>query len=110
MERLGCEVVDAIIKAPLDQLRVHLSEGMNISVMFGMKIKIKESDYLQQWKREKFTVMNSFICLLSIRVCSSRCSDELSLFTDSGQRKETCVAVTDKAKKGRETHPSILTL
>lgn len=35
--------------------------------------------------REEPTVMNSFICFFSILVCSSRCSDALSLCRDSDQ-------------------------
>jgi len=63
-ERLALEAVDAVVEALLDEVGVHL----DWSVLLSCSIE-------SGWR----TFMNSFICFFSMRDCSSRCSDAVSL-------------------------------
>lgn len=65
-ERLGAEVVDAVVEAALDEVLIHLKEVVSQCICLSRI-------------REHHTVMNSFICFFSIRAPSSRCSDALRL-------------------------------
>jgi hypothetical protein len=63
-EGLALEAVDAVVEALLDEVGVHL---VCVSAM--------------KWVAEcgSRTFINSFICFFSMRDCSSRCSDAVSL-------------------------------
>lgn len=75
-ERLGGEVIDAVVEAALDHLGVHLERDNVRSGSRWIEGRI-ELDSLPGW--EEHTVINSLSCFRSIRAENSRCSDALSL-------------------------------
>jgi hypothetical protein len=75
-ERLALEAVDAVVEALLDEVRVHLGD---MSAALSLKLVATG----QEWPVQRcHTFMNSFICFFSMRVCSSRCSEAVSLARD----------------------------
>jgi hypothetical protein len=74
-QRLGSEVGDAVGEAALDEVGVHLRPGrQDVSCCSTLlMVSFRSMDILGR------TFMKSFICLRSMRPCSSRCSAAFSL-------------------------------
>ena len=71
-KRLALEAIDAVVKALLDQVGIHLR--------LASATARKHDNAFQRavtWGLRTF--MNSFICFFSMRFCSSRCSAEVRL-------------------------------
>jgi hypothetical protein len=70
-EGLALEAVDAVVEALLDKVGVHLTQTMSgnpVTTACMCSVRL--------------TFMNSFICFFSMRFCSSRCSEFVSLAHD----------------------------
>jgi hypothetical protein len=76
-QRLGGEIVDTVVEAALDKAGVHLTAELLSCV----------DQLVWDKERDGRTCINSFICFLSMREASSRCSEALSLKNQISTRR-----------------------